>query len=620
MKSLLRTTVIAGLTGTLAVGAAWAGVGLAPVSLPTTVPDPAGVVAGVTAGQTATTGESTGITTAQLAELGAGQLLVGAAKQSIYPQPDASKGEVWERDLNKCTRLETITKDLPEDENWRPKFENLIRESQNVGSHLASTGTPWPENPNCIYQGGYGLGPMFPVNEFDTELGLWVRTVAISDRTDTILLTVIDGEGWLWDYKSKCERCGTKQIQEDLIAKYGATYGLKPGSFNLHATHSHTSPDFLGGWGFVPDWYMTQVTETIHATAAQALASLEPAVLEVGAEEARKHNSDRRGTYYSAEESELTWLRAVAVQQQAPAAAATTTDTKGKKKPAPSPSPTASGEPTPARVIATLGAFAAHPVTQDQNKGVAHPDWPGFFAKQAEARFGGVGMHFMTGLGNVTGASGGKRDDHGHIVGGTGFDLANLIPAVGAGRPVDKTDLRVAQTTWQQPVTNAPLDALGTPGFFDRQFDAMPAKVSPAKESTDAHASGDPEKASRACVSAAPQSVELPVTVAKIGDDFALSTGPGELFSNLTNVIKEETVREEPSQPVTFPLAQINDSLGYMPQSFELHPVGQQGLGFAAGGYFFVNYEDSYAIDRCVGDMVLETTLAALKALPRGTF
>ena len=49
-----------------------------------------------------------------------------------------------------------------------------------------------------------------------------------------------------------------------------------------------------------------------------------------------------------------------------------------------------------------------------------------------------------------------------------------------------------------------------------------------------------------------------------------------------------------------------------MPQSFELSPVGQQGLGFVAGGYLIVNYEDSYAIDRCFGDMALETTLDLL--------
>ena len=65
------------------------------------------------------------------------------------------------------------------------------------------------------------------------------------------------------------------------------------------------------------------------------------------------------------------------------------------------------------------------------------------------------------------------------------------------------------------------------------------------------------------------------------------------------------------------PLGQANDALGYMPQSFEMSPVGQQGLGFVASSRasLFVNYEDSYAIDRCFGDMALETTIGLLDAL-----
>ena len=112
------------------------------------------------------------------------------------------------------------------------------------------------------------------------------------------------------------------------------------------------------------------------------------------------------------------------------------------------------------------------------------------------------------------------------------------------------------------------------------------------------------------CVSAGPQSVELPLTVAKLDDDVVFTFAPGEVFSNLTNTIKEKNTDQ-----VVFPIAQANDALGYMPQSFEINPVGQQGLGFVAGGYVFVNYEDSYAIDRCVGDNVLETTLSQLTAL-----
>ena len=82
------------------------------------------------------------------------------------------------------------------------------------------------------------------------------------------------------------------------------------------------------------------------------------------------------------------------------------------------------------------------------------------------------------------------------------------------------------------------------------------------------------------------------------------------MFSNLTNTIKDRS-----RAAVTMPLAQANDALGYMPQSFELHPVGQQGLGFVAAEVLFVNYEDSYAVDRCVGDMVLETTLTLLDSI-----
>jgi hypothetical protein len=583
---LVKTSLVAGLTGALTVSAAWAGIGLVPV------PTPVDEVAGqVVPGETAAESEeaATLAVPADLPGLAGGQVLAGAAKTSLLPRPEDMQAQGfpdarWEQDAAKCTPL-------------APEFiQRLLTDSEEEIDHLASTGSPWPENPNCLYMGGYGLGPMNPIASFDEELGLWVRAMAIGDGDDLVVLTVVDGVGWLYDYKSKCDDCGTKQIGEALAADPElAARGLTVESFNLHATHSHTAMDFMGGWGFVPDWYMTQVTQTIKQTVKDAVLALEPAVLEVGQAEARAHNSERRGTYRSAEEHELTWLRAVAVDEAGePSEPSEPTKGKGKKD---EPSPE---EPTPARVIATMGAFAAHPVTQNAGSGIAHADWPGWFAKAAEDRFGGVGLHIMTGLGNVTGAKGQHKDEHGHVTRlSTGDELVGLIAPVGQGRTVAAPDVRVAGTTWKQPVTNVPLDALGTPGFFDRQFDTSPASVSVGK-SSDAP-----------CTSAAPQSVELPARAIKIGDDVVMTTGPGELFSNLTNTIKEKNPHQ-----VVFPLAQTNDTLGYMPQSFELNPVGQQGLGFAAGGYVFVNYEDSYAIDRCVGDMVLETTLQLVRDLP----
>jgi hypothetical protein len=145
-----------------------------------------------------------------------------------------------------------------------------------------------------------------------------------------------------------------------------------------------------------------------------------------------------------------------------------------------------------------------------------------------------------------------------------------------------------------------PLAALGTPGLFDRKFEPTPAVVSTG------------ESATAPCVSASAQSVELPYSAARIGNDVVFSAAPGEVFANYTNTVKEKNTGR-----ITFPLAQANDALGYMPQSFEINPVGQQALGFAAGGFLFVNYEDSYAIDRCTGDLMLEETLKLLDAVKK---
>ncbi len=550
MRKAARSVVLAGMTGALMVTAGWAGVGLVPVptSAPTGAPAldlPDGVPADVSVAGTQAA-----------AKPGAGRLLVGAAKTSMAPRPDLIKARFpearWETDPAKCKTAEPA---------W---LEDLPTAALNALDGLASAGSTWPENPSCIYQGGFGIGPVNPVRAFDTTLGLWVRSMAFSDGTQTIITTVVDGEGWLWDYNSKCTDCGAKQIAAALAADpqiAARKVGVTAASHILHATHSHASPDFIGGWGFVPNWYMAQIADTIKATAKKAVLTMEPATLEAGEVEARAFNNERRDTYRSAEESQLSWLRAVST-------------TPGKR-----------------RVIATLGAYAAHPTSFGNNDGVAHPDWPGQFEKALEKRFGGIGLHFQTGLGNMSNGQGQK----------TGAGLAALIPAVGRGRPVDDTAVKISQITTTSALTNVPLTALGTPGFFDRKFGATPALVSTGKS---------PDTAP--CVSTSAQSVELPVTGARIGDDIILTAAPGEVFSNFTN-----TVREKNPGRITFPLAQSNDALGYMPQSFELNPIGQQGLGLIAGGYVFVNYEDGYSIDRCVGDLLLEETLKLVDELKK---
>ena len=135
------------------------------------------------------------------------------------------------------------------------------------------------------------------------------------------------------------------------------------------------------------------------------MAAMRPAVLEFGEHEARAFNSERRDTYRSAEE-------------QQPRLAARLR----------------AGRQRDDETIATIGAYAAHPTAFGTNDGEAHPDWPGLFEKSLEERFGGIGMHFMTGLGNMSNSGLGSPSG--------ADDLAGLSPtsarATGSRTPTSR--------------------------------------------------------------------------------------------------------------------------------------------------------------------------------------
>ena len=547
MLRLARYLLVPFLIGAISLGAAWAGVVAAPA--PVSTPDqlardavaakPATVSTSGTktgaaksaAARATTASDAAAAATAFAGKIPEGSVLAGAAKVSITPQPDESQGQTWAKEG--CATLS--------EEGVPPN-----------ATHVANFRSPWPENPECIYMGGYGIGPMNPITSVDEE-GLWVRTVAIGDGTDTIVLTIIDGTSYLGDYNKFCTDCGAFELARDL----GAELGIDPAGFMIASTHSHTAPDFIGGWGGVPQWYQDQVTEAIRTSIRSSVKKMKPATLEAGEVLARQFNGERRDTYRSAESDTLGWFRAVN---------------------------TANG-----KTIATVGAYAAHPVTADEGGGVGNADFPAVFDHAVERRFGGVGLYFMKGLGNMS-----PRGDKFAM----GEGLASLIPEVGKGTRVEGTDVRAARAMWDQPVTNPGLTALGTPGFFDRPFSQTPAALNTGKN------------AQRPCVSASPVSVHTGITAAKVGN-LSLTGAPGEIFSNIGNTLEERN-----AGGVTLPLAQVNDGLGYVIQNFESYADGRAGAGFVGGETpITFEYEDAYALDQCFGDMVLETTIAVLGSL-----
>ena len=588
-RRVAKTLLTSFIVGILSIGMAWAGVGLVPLSADKAtsardkgVDEFVGLQTEVSEGDAVTTKQYTP------ADLQPGQILAGAAKVSLYPRPEDYQeqfpGARWEQDQTKCEFID-------------PSGNGVVAGA----THVADFRVKWPENPDCLYMGGYGIGPVNSIASWDNVYGLWARSVAMQDKDgDALVLTLIDAVYWEAHYDSLCpgEPCGFLDLADQLAAETG----LDPENFIFFSTHSHTAMDFIGGWGAVPDWYMQQATDSLKQSVRASLANMEPAVLEAGETLLRNRNTERRAHYHSAEDDTFSWFRLIDADDQPteevcpePAPEPTTGNNgsgggngygnQGKETPPPPPPCTPA---SPGRAIATIGAYAAHPVTEDETGGEADADWPAVFAKRVEEAYGGTGMFLQTGLGNMRG-SGNKET--------MGSGLAAAVPAIGEGVQITDTNIRVGRTDWVQPATNVPLSSLGRAGFFDRSFNEAPATIN----------IGDSEYPNKKCTSASPISVETSVSAAKIGQLW-ITGGPGELFSNLTNTIEEAN-----PNGITLPLGLANDGLGYIIQSFETDHVGRQGVGFANGPAS--EYEDAYSIDHCFGDATLEHTLDLLERL-----
>lgn len=576
-RRIARTILTSFIVGVVSVGMAWAGAAIVPVAADKDSLNEDNDVTSFV-GEESGGEEEVATSSYSPADLEPGQILAGATKVSLYPRPEDYKeqfpGARWEQDQSKCE----ITS------------PSGVQEG---ATHVADFRVRWPENPNCLYMGGYGIGPMFSIASWDEEYGLWARSVAMQDANgDALVLTLIDAVYWEAYYNSLCpgEPCGFL----DLARQLAEETGLPAKSFNFFSTHSHTAMDFIGGWGAVPKWYMQQATDSLKASVKGALGSMEPAVLEAGENILRARNAERRDFYRSAEDDGLSWFRLIDADDQpteevCPGNSNTVEAGEvGNASPAPPPP----CEPaSPGRAIATVGAYAAHPVTIDaggEPDGQADADFPAVFAKRVEENFGGVGMFLQTGLGNMS-PRGNKIE--------MGNGMAAAIPAIGSGSQITNTDLTVGRHTWDHPVTNIPLGSLGVTGFFDRTFNETPAAVNVGKS----------EYPNQKCSSASAVSVETSVSAAKIGNLW-ITGGPGEVFAGLTNTIEERN-----PAGVTLALGLANDGLGYIIQSYETDHAGRQGAGFVGGP--LAEYEDAYSIDHCFGDATLEYTIGLLENL-----
>jgi hypothetical protein len=600
---LVRGAAGAFVAGTVLVGAAWAGVGLAPVSAPSgplddllpgvgdllPAPSPQAEAAA------AALGEGDGPPSLDgLERLAPGELLVGAAVTSLDPDPDR-----WQ--TGGCSEYVS---------NFPEEVTHL------AGDLLEHQTLTWPRSPDCIYLGGYGIGPARAATSVDPHAGVNVRSLAISNGEQTILWQTVDLVGYFAKYRDDlCGDCGILDVRRRISDEVG----IPVANVAVGSTHTHGGADGYGAWGGLPDWYRAQVRDQIVASAYDALRAMRPAAVEIGSVEARAFNSQRRDTYWSTADYGAVWLQARALGGDTGGdgdGGAGGGPGRGKGKGGgsqPAPEPPA---PEPGEVIATLVNYAAHPVVLGAQP-VMHGDWPATASKALGDQLGGVGLVMEGGLGNVSPSRPTERgqdltgdatyDQYDRVI-EMGEDFAAFIGgdiARGGHRLVDNEIVAVTETI-EHPVTNWLEAGLGVAGLLDRDF--LPGDAAGAA-GTYRWSKGGDQAQLRSCATAAPLTIKTEVSGYRVGDLVVL-TGPGELFSNMSQVVKSRARRNALGGGQAMVFAQMQDSLGYIIQSFEVDDAG--GVTTYAG---VAEYEETFMLDRCFGDHVLDTQLAIIPRL-----
>ena len=555
--------VVAGVVaGGLLVGSAWAGIGLAPVDLDTPVPTLPGASAPERGGEALTARDASG---APGARLPGAALLVGADVTPLTPDPAR-----WQ--TTDCVALDDSAID--------PGLMHLADKA------VADMTGSWPRSPDCVYLGGYGIGPMRPATGVDPHAGINVRSLAISNGEHTVLWQIVDMVGFFARYRNDlCDGCGILDIRRAI----GSRTGLPLEAIAIGSTHTHGGADGYGAWGGLPTWYREQIRDAVIASALAALDALEPATVSVGAVDLRSFNNERRDHYYSTPDYGAVWLQA-----------------------------RSSSPGRPDQVLATLVNYAAHPVVLGTQP-LLHGDWPAVTAKALGDELGGVGLVFEGGLGNVSPAGGradhdhtgdGKLDDYDEVIDlGTRIARAVAADIERGGTSLSANDVRAVRAPISHPATNAVLVGGALAGLLDRDF----AMDGDAADPGGVYEWGKQSTSPRRCVTAAPLSLVTEVGGFRIGDLLTVVTGPGELFSNMTEVVKSKARAGAESGGQTMVFAQTQDSLGYIIQSFEVDPIG--GVAEYVPEIDVAEYEEFFMIDRCFGDHVLQTQLEVVSDL-----
>ena len=412
------------------------------------------------------------------------------------------------------------------------------------------------------------------------DLGIYARTMAISNGEDTVVFTVLDAVSWFYGYDpSICpddpdaaqpqDTCGTRAITNDLAAKHD----IPVKNFVIASTHTHASADTTARG---PSWYYEFVRDQIKKSVDEALARMEYVELQTGAIPAKAFNIDRRIVTRAVPDSELTWLRAVSLND-------------------------------PGRTVATLVNFSAHPTVTAGNHDM-HSGFIGHLAQRLEQLWGGSTVFMPGGLGDQTVQRSFGRD-------GIGRGLAELVveSAKGSAYTLKSNQIVSEQRILQIPADNASLVALNKAGVFMRDSTIPgPHAAGPVQSVQQKGRARTPS-----CMGASPISVLSPVGGIRIGtpglaqgqpgfvpgdrgDAVVIMQAPGEIFASISLTTKDYLSRAR--NVMVFGMA--NDHIGYIIPAEQYDIRGANAVGIAQPSIEMTNYEESLSTGRCTGDQI----------------
>lgn len=237
-----------------------------------------------------------------------------------------------------------------------------------------------------INLGGFGFGDgSSPVSEavgpgntgeFTGE-HIAARALVVQDQTTgtAVAMATVETQGMFAAYQNDPE-AGLIAIAERVASDIP---DLPASNILISNDHTHSGPDAIGVWGFIPHDYLAYIADQIVAAIEEAYAGRRAATIAAGADDApdliynmactEALNQDETSNFPNDicdpfEEGKDSWLRVLQARD------AVTGD-----------------------VITTVASYAAH-ATLGGGDGV-HGDWPQFLSEALTGAYGGVGIAFQ---------------------------------------------------------------------------------------------------------------------------------------------------------------------------------------------------------------------------------